>query len=135
MSRLKAIKTVLNIFILKQRFQEDLKITQNVEKSTRHIKIPRLLIQSIIENSIKHGFSPKNKKLLIDLRIKEKESQLVISVENNGKKLPKYPVYSNSGIGIINMKERLQALYQDKYQFEITNSTNGVKTEIFIELA
>lgn len=121
--------------ILKQRFQEDLIITQRVAKSTHHIKIPRLLIQSIIENSIKHGFSPKNKKLLIDLTIEEKENTLVISVENNGKKLPKYPIYSDSGIGIINMKERLQALYQDRYKFDITNSNHGVRTEIYIELA
>lgn len=120
--------------ILKQRFQEDFKIVQNVKESTHHLKIPRLLIQSIIENSIKHGFSQQNRKLLIDLTIKKEGDQLIISVENNGKKLPEHPVYSNSGIGIINMKERLQALYQDKYKFDITNSSLGVKTEIYIQL-
>ncbi len=49
------------------------------------------------------GFHQKNNKLIIDLNIKVKENQLVISVENNGKKPPKYTVYSNNCIGIINM--------------------------------
>lgn len=120
------------INILKQRFQEDLTITQRVDTVTHRKQIPKLLIQSIIENSIKHGFSPKNKKLSINLMVSNVNKGLLISVENNGKRLPEFPIYSNSGIGIINIKERLHALYKNEYSFRIGNSEKGVKTEVFI---
>lgn len=118
--------------ILKQRFQEDLVITKKIEESLLNKQIPRLLIQPIIENSIKHGFSQKNKKLRIHLCIAKNEDSIELSVENNGKKLPKYPIYSNSGIGIINIKERLQALYHGKSDFHFENMSNGVRTVITI---
>lgn len=120
------------INILKQRFQEDLKIAQNIDRATHHIQIPKLLIQSIIENSIKHGFSPQNKKISVNLVVSNEPEGLLISVENNGKKLSGSPVYSNSGIGIVNIKERLNALYEDNYSFNMYNSDIGVKTEVLI---
>lgn len=118
--------------ILKQRFQEDLVITQEVQESTLYKQIPRLLIQPIIENSIKHGFSKENKKLNIHLSIQDQGDSILLSVENNGKRIPKYPIYSNSGIGIINIKERLQALYHGKSDFHFENMPKGVKTVITI---
>ena len=120
------------INILKQRFQEDLMITQQIDVATYNTKIPKLLIQSIIENSIKHGFSPNNKKLSVNLAIRNEKEGLLISIENNGKKLPELPIDPNNGIGIVNIKERLNALYEDNYSFTMGNSNTGVKTEVLV---
>ena len=56
----------------------------------------------------------------------------MISIENNGKKLPELPIDPNNGIGIVNIKERLNALYEDNYSFTMGNSNTGVKTEVLV---
>ena len=98
-------------------------------------KVPALLLQPLIENSIKHGYSYDHTDLEIIVSIYEENSQLVISVKNNGAPVNQsHKELMKKGVGLVNINDRLKNLYGDSYYFEIRNrkNTSGVETLIRI---
>ena len=69
-----------------------------------------MIIQPLIQNSIKHGYSAEHTDLEIKINIYKKKNNLVLEIENNGKILDKNKK-RNEGIGIKNSIERLKTLY------------------------
>ena len=72
------------IEIMKIRFSDHLSIKINIEEHVNNALIPTMLIQPIIENSFKHGYSYNFTELEVKLDIYEKDKKLVIQIENNG---------------------------------------------------
>ena len=119
--------------IQKNRFSDDLKIELNVNQKLDNILMPAMLLQPIIENAIKHGYSKKNLTLIISVNIYKLGRTIVFSIKNNGMPL-KIPLKKliNNGRGIKNVIERLKTLYRENYKFEMYNSEFGVTTKITI---
>lgn len=115
---LKIIRPYLRI--LKTRFEDHLNIEQHIEMSCLKMTVPSLLLQPIIENSIKHGFSKEYQSITITLTIRCPEKDFIeISITNNGKPFPeKTP---SEGTGLSNLSERLQSLYPNTHYFRIEN--------------
>ncbi|WP_347922914.1 histidine kinase [Pontimicrobium sp. SW4] len=114
------------------RFSDHLTIKTNIEENTLFSLIPAMLLQPIVENSIKYGYSIKVKKLVIELNVFKKENKLVIEVFNNGKPINKKTTISK-GNGISNIMERLKALYGNNSEFYFDNiESGGVITRIII---
>lgn len=114
----------------KTRFEEKLIIEQNIANNTLQFLVPPLMVQTLVENGIKHGTSrlPKGGKLQIFSMLKD--GNLVITIKNSGH-------YDNdrkseTGFGLVNTKQRLQLIYGDKASFAINNENELVKTEIII---
>lgn len=130
---LRTLEYYLNI--LNVRFSDHLKITKHIDQSLLQKKVPALLLQPIIENSIKHGYSYDHTNLEVIITIYSEGKYLVLKIENNGE-----PITSNheelleNGLGLSNMNARLQNIYGEDYFFEITNKTEekGVLTIIKI---
>jgi two-component sensor histidine kinase len=126
---------VNNYLILeKLRFEEKLEFTLNIDEhiDLSEIMIPPLLIQPLVENSIKHGLLPMKGGTII-LNVFEKDGNLVIEVKDNGiglkKKDEKSAVFHES-FGMDNIKKRIEqlSLMQDKkIAFSITdiNDSDG----------
>lgn len=123
------LKKYIDIMLI--RFSDHLSIHVDIEDEVRNALVPSLMIQPIIENSIKHGYSPNNIDLEIKINAFKKKNQLIICIENNGKSLDKK---LNYGIGIRNSIERLETLFNKSYDYIFTNSNNkkGVSTTIKI---
>ncbi|MEM5596740.1 histidine kinase [Niallia circulans] len=68
----------------KQRFEDELNIILIIEPSTHEIVVPKMLLQPIIENCFKHGFSNKMEGARITIRAYTEDDDLVIIVEDNG---------------------------------------------------
>jgi len=121
------------------RFSEDVIINKKINNRLGNVYVPNLIIQSIIENSIKHGFSYKIKSLKIDLEISKKENNLLIRVKNNGKYLnEEFTDLLNKGSGLKNISDRLTNIYgEGNYSFFVKNRVDGqgVLTEISIPMA
>jgi sensor histidine kinase YesM len=115
--------------IMSIRFSDDLKINIDVQEGLDDILIPSLMIQPILENSFKHGYSYENTSLKIDISIKKNNENLEIIIKNNGERLPEKVSY---GTGLKNTDERLKSLYNENYKFSIENNLDntGVITEI-----
>lgn len=107
----------------KIRFEERLMIVNNVDKDTLRMLIPPLLIQTFVENAIKHGISKLAKGGKVAITIQKDIDYLNIEVTNDG-------VYdsnkkSETGIGLTNIKKRLNLIYT-KHHLNISNVNNQV---------
>ena len=121
--------------IEKMRFNEKLDFSIEVDSNLLQEKIPPLLLQPIIENSLKHGFSLHYDTLIIKVIILKKNKSLHIDIHNNGVPLLKKDIVF--GTGLSNIISRIDSLYDGNYNFEMTNSTyydKGVSTSIVIPL-
>lgn len=120
------------IAIMHHRFSDSLLFDLFVDKESDTALIPSLLLQPIIENSIKHGHLLNSTHLKVVLNIIRQDNWLVITVKNNG--APILENYDGDGIGIQNIQERLRTMFKNDYVFSFTNlkSQSGVITTIKI---
>ena len=118
------------------RFGRDkLQIFKEIDEEARESFVPSMLLQPIIENSIKHGIAPRLEGGEIHLRSTLKDGRLLIEIDDNGMGIPPerlVDVYGG-GIGISNVHARLRLLYGDQFKMDI-RSQEGEGTQIRIEI-
>jgi two-component system LytT family sensor kinase len=121
------------------RFGRDkLRVVKELDAATLDVMVPSMLLQPLVENSIKHGLSPKVEGGSIHLRSRMTDSRLIIEVEDDGVGMGKAQLEESSswvgmGIGMANISERLQVLYGDTARMTI-DSHQGKGTLIRIRL-
>ncbi len=122
------------ISLEKARLGKRLQVSYQIDDNTLNKQIPTLLLQPLIENAIKHGFSEQHKIVLIKLSCCLQNQTLLINLKDNGKGIHNTSQPSkNSGISLINMRKRLQLLYDDKAKLQI-HSSPGKGTHISISI-
>jgi sensor histidine kinase YesM len=104
--------------IEKMRFNDKLDFVLEITPDLENMQIPRFLIQPLVENSIKHGLSKITKKGVVIVSVKEQDSNLVISVQDNG---PAFPEDLLSGYGLQSIYDKLDLLYSDRYKIQFNN--------------
>lgn len=132
------IKHVMDYLLLqKARYDERLTYDIEVDENTLQLMIPKISIQSLVENSVIHGM--ENNLHSIHLHIKAcivSESNLVITVTDNGSgvsseklealrkelEIENIPHHCNTGIGLKNLASRLRILYNKKADISITST-------------
>ena len=92
------------------RFGDKLKIVKEIEEDTLPALVPSMLLQPIVENSIKHGLSPKIGGGTIWLRSAVRRGRLEIEIEDDGVGVSEeaMPEIFERGIGVSNVRERLE---------------------------
>jgi len=118
------------------RFGKDkLRIEKEIDAATLGCLIPSMILQPIIENSIKHGIAPKIEGGRITIRATRHQDRISIEVEDNGVGMEEdeIPKVYNSGIGISNIIERLKVVYHSDYVFSV-KSFPGHGTFTHIEI-
>ena len=121
------------------RFGRDkLRVVKELDPASLDVVVPSMLLQPLVENSIKHGLSPKVEGGSIYLRSRLTDSKLIIEVEDDGvgmggAQLEESSSWSGMGIGMANISERLQVLYGDTARLTI-DSHEGKGTLIRIRL-
>jgi two-component system LytT family sensor kinase len=116
------------------RFGDKLRFVNETEPDTLDRLIPSMLLQPIIENSIKHGLSSKIEGGVITLRTRLRQDRLHIEIEDDGVGVEesKLATMFDSGIGVSNVNERLQVLFGDDYRMDV-DSRPGEGTRTHIE--
>lgn len=111
------------------RFEERLTVNYQIDPNCATFPVPPLMIQTLVENGIKHGIAKLPQGGSIELTAEIVADTLEIRILNTGQ----YVVNSNpdSGFGLRNTLERLQLLYGNRAKFEIGNQT---KTTVFTSL-
>ncbi len=130
---LRTLEYYLNI--LNVRFSDHLQIRKEIDKKLLSQKVPAMLLQPLIENSIKHGYSYEHPNLEILISVQAEADCLVIKVENSGQALGlSQHELLQKGIGLSNINDRLENLYgKDKF-FEIRNKADGSGVETIIKI-
>ena len=114
----------------KIRYEERLNIEIQLEDGIEKCLVPPLLLQTLVENAIKHGVSMIRKGGTLRIVGAFKGEELHITILNDGKYSPK-PA-EGVGIGLKNSTKRLEILYGDKGSIEISNVDNHVETRVII---
>jgi LytS/YehU family sensor histidine kinase len=115
----------------KMRFEERLQLKTNIDDEVINYKIPTLSIQLLIENAIKHGIDLKVDGGIVFLKVKKKDSNIHIIVENSGL----INQHKSVGLGLKNLKKRLEIQYKDDASFSLTAKENDlVCAEIIIPI-
>lgn len=114
------------------RFDDRLKYTFTVGEEVMDYHVPPMMLQTLVENCVKHGISNLKNGGEILLEAKVENNQLQISITNSGQYIPKN---NHEGVGLANTRERLKILYDEKANITIGNKdTHHVETKITIPL-
>jgi two-component system LytT family sensor kinase len=110
--------------------REKLRVYKHLDPDTLDVVVPAMLLQPLVENSIKHGLSPKIDGGSITLRSRMQEGKLLVQVEDDGVGMSAPPAVaastmsSGAGIGMANVAERLQVLYGDEGKMTVRSRDN-----------
>lgn len=148
--------------IQQTRFGNKLHVEEDIEPQTLDCLVPTLVLQPLVENAIRHGIEPDEKPGTVRISASRREGELVLTVEDDGVGLIVGPGDSGSsessggrhaglstparspatsvvmasggtGIGLANLRDRLQALYGVRQKLELTPRAAGgvvVRVEI-----
>ena len=131
------IETVKNYLDLERiRFEDRLKYKLDIDRSTQKIEIPPMMIQTLVENGIKHGVAKRTEGGEVQLKSKmittSSGPKLKIEIRNSGH-FSEEQLKSSNGFGVSNTKHRLNLLFGDDAHFSIMNENgNTVLAEIEI---
>jgi two-component system LytT family sensor kinase len=117
------------------RFGDKLRFVKEVDEDTLDTPVPSMLLQPIIENSLKHGIASKVDGGTIWLRARKDQGRVYLEVEDDGVGIPEANLANlfERGIGVSNVNERLKVLYEGQYRMWI-DSKPGEGTRTGIEL-
>jgi two-component system LytT family sensor kinase len=117
--------------IQKVRFADRLRVSVDVPEELRTAQVPSLLLQPIVENSIKHGIAKRAHGGQIRIAAFRSEGTLLLNVYNDGPPFPPENVSPPVGTGISNIRTRLRSLYGDASNLTMKNhATSGVEVSV-----
>jgi two-component sensor histidine kinase len=112
------------------RFEERLKIELDIDEDTLQMPVPPMMLQTLVENAIKHGISKQIKGGLVRIIASFKDNDLELLVQNTGQLSP---TPNDEGFGIKSTEDRLNLMYQGKAVFDIRNlDTTMVQSKVSI---
>lgn len=127
------------IQIEKIRFGDRFEIVKKVDDDVRNIRIPKLIIQPVIENALKHGLEEKLEKGMVLIRAFRTKNEMSIVVKDNGVGMPSERLHminnalaekqeivrsDSSSIGLTNINARLKLIYGNQFGVTITSAQN-----------
>jgi sensor histidine kinase YesM len=107
--------------IEKVRFGDKLQYQVTLPKELEKERIPKFIIQPLVENAIKHGISQITSAGLLTLEISKSDTSLKIMVSDNGSDFPEDLM---TGYGLQNIYEKLDILYPERYEVILQNGRN-----------
>jgi len=101
-------------------------VVKEIDPLTLDLPVPSMLLQPLIENSIKHGLEPRISGGTITLRSRIEAGRMMIEVEDDGVGIApgrsrSSGVLTGTGIGMKNVRERLDVLFGDAAHFDVTS--------------
>jgi two-component system LytT family sensor kinase len=132
----KEIEQIKNFIELQRlRFlpEDDIQIDFNLEGTFNHKMITPMLLIPFVENAFKHGISLKNISP-VEINLRLQKERLFFSVKNNINRMRHDRDDQNSGIGLSNVKRRLELLYPQAHELKIIDSSKKFEVLLILEL-
>lgn len=115
------------------RFPERLRCVFDLPGDLVDARVPGMILQPLVENSVKYAVSPVNRTVTIIVAAREEFDRLVITVSDNGPGLPEGSSHG-FGIGLANVRDRLEARFGPDIVLESGPVPGGYRTEMRIPL-
>jgi two-component system LytT family sensor kinase len=117
--------------IQKVRFADRLQLSVDVPSELYPAQVPSLILQPMVENAIKHGIAKRAQGGAIRIAASRNNGMLTLRVSNDGPSLAADWETLRSGIGISNVRTRLESLYGDASEMSMRNqNTGGVEVSV-----
>lgn len=112
--------------IMQARFGDKLNVDFSIDPAVSGAMVPQLLLQPLVENSIRHGREAQGSRLDIRVRAQRENGNLLLQVADNGPGITDLRSGEwRKGIGLSNTEERLETLYGNDHQFILENGQRG----------
>ncbi len=110
--------------ILKVRMEDRLHTEIDVPEGLQSAEFPSMMIQTLVENAIKHGLEPKPEGGRLTVRAEVQHGKLAVTVADSGVGFGKAAT-AGTGVGLANIRERLQLLYGNKATLSVRENAGG----------
>jgi sensor histidine kinase YesM len=108
------------------RFQDRLNVRLEIDPATLDARVPNLILQPLVENSIRHGIAKLPRGGSIEIRSSKDDGNLNLEILDNGPGLPQSgPEFLPEGVGLSNTRARLRQLYGIEHKFELLDAPGG----------
>jgi signal transduction histidine kinase len=108
--------------IMAVRMEARLQPVVNVPEGLKTAMFPSMMLQTLVENAIKHGLEPKAEGGRLEISAEIVDGQLAVHVQDDGKG---FMPQSAGGVGLANIRERLKAMYKDRAELVISVPERG----------
>lgn len=105
------------------RFESRLRVRMEIDEAARDVPVPPMLLQTLVENAIKHGVENLPSGSEISIRASADDGCLQVAVENQG--TLSEPQAPSTRVGLANARERLRILYGDRAALQLCPSLEG----------
>ena len=111
------------------RFPERLRVRVDLPPELAQLKVPGMILQPLVENSVKYGVSASNRPVTISIVAREEYGRLVLRVSDDGPGLPSGHS-GGFGIGLANVRDRIEARFGNEATITSGQSLEGYETEL-----
>jgi sensor histidine kinase YesM len=122
--------------LIKMRIEERLEVEIAIPETLQGAVFPPMMLQSLVENAIKHGIEPKPEGGKVRVAAGVQGTQLWVEVRDTGVGLPDGELLegptSGTGLGLQNIRERLAMLYPGKSRLMLMSDENGTVVRITV---
>jgi sensor histidine kinase YesM len=117
------------------RFGERLKFIKEIDPTCLHLQIPPMILQPLVENSVKYGIAPKQEGGTIFLSVRRSGRIIFFEVKDNGlgTNAKKVMDGSSSGVGMANTDKRLKSYFGPQSGLRVRASERGYSVSFYIE--
>jgi signal transduction histidine kinase len=121
--------------IERARFGDALKVEEHIDARARHLLLPSLILQPLVENAVKHGISPKvgGGRVTIEARIDDGDLRLAVLDTGVGVGPADQRAIFEHGVGLRSVRDRLLRLYGDDYAPQVV-SQPGAGTTVTLRI-
>jgi two-component system, LytTR family, sensor kinase len=106
------------LMIEKIRFEDKLDVSIEVDEAARRIKVPKFILQPLVENAVKHGLKEPDKKGVISITIKSKNGKIDVMIYDNGSP---FPEELQTGYGLKSVMDKLTLFYPGEHTIYFEN--------------
>jgi two-component system LytT family sensor kinase len=121
------------VAIEQARFSDRLEVKFLIDDNLLGVRFPILILQPIVENSIKHGILKKIQGGIVKISVRDNENEVYVEIRDNGVGFENADKSLSTGLGLKNVNNRLKLLYGEKYDLNIVSSNNWTSVGFYIK--
>jgi len=106
------------LMIEKIRFEDKLEVSIEMDEAARGLKVPKFILQPLVENAVKHGLKEPDKKGVISIVIKSKDGKIDVTIYDNGSP---FPEELQTGYGLKSVMDKLTLFYPGEHTIFFEN--------------
>ncbi len=119
--------------IERMRFHDRIRVAVDADETACAADVPSFMLQPLVENAIKHAADPRTGRVGISVLARAEQGKLSLRVRDDGPGFGEDSGTASTGIGLRNIRRRLEALYPGRQVFRVSNPEEG-GGEVFIQI-